>query len=157
MLLASVVLPGVTLPPIPAVLQSYGNVAWYALVHFVLGILWYAPFFAWVGLLSTVFRRWSMPLAILIPVVFSLLENATLFGSVPTGGYIYNYLTWRLQFGISKEIWFFTALTGATTNVQLLVGQLLDTIDWRQLGGGLVVAAVLIYLASLFRRRGVTS
>ena len=31
------------------------------------GVLWYAPFLAWVGGLSTIFGRWSLPLAFVIP------------------------------------------------------------------------------------------
>ena len=154
--LAASVIPNLTVPSIAQGVESYLGIVWFNLCQFVLGVLWYAPFFAWVGLLSAVFGRWSIPLAILIPVVLSLLENAAFYGTVPDGGYIYNFVSWRMQFGLSREIWAIAALFGET-NTDLLVAKLIDGMDWIQLGGGLVVAAVLVYLASLSRRRGVTA
>jgi ABC-2 type transport system permease protein len=154
--LGVLVMPGFTLPTPLAAITSLYDIGRFALVEFVLGILWFAPFLAWVGALSTVFRRWSIPLSFLIPGVLALLENAAFYGVVPQGGYIYGYLWHRLQFGPPSEIWFMAMMAGPT-NVDLLQAALIDRIDWLQLAGGLVVAAVLVYIASLYRRRGVAA
>jgi ABC-2 type transport system permease protein len=154
-MLARIALPGLILPAPEWMVLSVQQVAWFELCQFVVGLLWYAPFFAWVGLLSTLFGRWSIPLSVAIPAVVALIENAVLYGTGPTGGYVWAFLSWRLQFGVSTDVWWTSVAGGVTANVPLLTTQLLAGIDWVQLGIGLPVAALFVWLASLYRRRGV--
>jgi ABC-2 type transport system permease protein len=119
----------------------------------VLALLWYAPFYAWLGLLSTVFRRWSMPLAILIPGVLVLIENLFLRQSWNWGGHVLDYLRARLAFGLDND-----ALTLANFSPEPfaplpLLSALVAGIDWVQMGLGIAVALGLVYLASEYRRR----
>lgn len=142
--------PGPGLAAIPQVLA-------FTLCHFVLGLLWYAPFFGWVGALSTVFRRWSIPLAFLIPLAVSLLENAAFYGLEPSGGYVWGYLSARLQFGLPREVWMAALFNPLPLDASLLTRVLVEGIDWVQLAGGLAVAAGFVWLASLYRRKGVSA
>jgi ABC-2 type transport system permease protein len=150
-------LPGLVVPAPEWMVLTVQQIAWFELCQFVIGLLWYSPFLAWVGLLSTFFRRWSIPLSIAIPAIIALLENATFYGEGPVGGYLWTYLSWRLQFGVSTDVWMNSVTGGVTANVPLLTAQLLAGIDWTQLGGGVVVAVVLVYVASLYRRRGISA
>jgi ABC-2 type transport system permease protein len=56
-------------------LLAFVQVTMFGAVFFVLTMLWYAPFFAWVGGLSTIFGRWSLPLAFVIPGLLAVIEN----------------------------------------------------------------------------------
>ena len=150
---APVVFAGLFLPDPIVTLQSFGQITLYALVHLFFAALWYAPFLAWVGGLSTIFGRWSLPLAFVIPGFLSVIENMVFFGNGPRGGYIWSYLASRWQFGLS-EIGYAAIVTeptpfGALSFIQLLLHQ----IDWVAMGGGLVFAAIVLYLASEYRRR----
>src|SRR5690606_15775465 len=90
---------------------SGSQIALLAFVFIGLALLWYAPFFAWVGLLSTVVGRWSIPLAFLIPGLAVLAENLIFRGvgqiigdlfmgaNGPRGGYILNFLRQRASVG----------------------------------------------------------
>jgi ABC-2 type transport system permease protein len=154
---AKTALRGLVVPGPVWMVLTVQQIAWFELCQFVLGLLWYSPFFAWIGLLSTFFRRWSIPLSIAIPAILSLLENSAFYGQGPIGGYLWTYLSRRLQFGVSTDVWMASITGGVTANVPLLTTQLLASIDQVQLAGGVVVAVVLIYIASLYRRRGITA
>lgn len=150
---APMVLAGLFLPDPIVTLQSFGQITLFALVYLFLAVLWYSPFLAWVGGLSTIFGRWSLPLAFVIPGFLSVIENMLFFGTGPRGGYIWSYLGHRWQFGLS-DIGYAAIVTeptpfGASSFIQLLLHQ----IDWVAMGGGLVFAAVVLYLASQYRRR----
>jgi ABC-2 type transport system permease protein len=122
-------------------------------------LLWYAPFFAWVGLLSTLFRRWSIPLAFLIPALVGLAENL-LFRNLlaaPDAGFVLHYLRNRMNFGFGREdIWVAIAQDG-TFSAGTLFPRFLSQIDWSQLVGGVALAFVLVYIASEYRRRFVAT
>jgi ABC-2 type transport system permease protein len=153
-LLAVMLLPRLVLPGIGDIATSYVSIAWFALVNLVLGLLWYAPFFAWVGALSTVVKRWSIPLAFLIPAVIMALENIASFGNNgPDGGYIFQFLKARLGFGLDREVWQSAFLSGDRVNVSYLLSSLMGSIDWVALIAGLAVAVVLVFAASEYRRR----
>jgi ABC-2 type transport system permease protein len=150
---APMVLAGLFLPDPIVTLRSFGQITLFALVYLFFAVLWYAPFLAWVGGLSTIFGRWSLPLAFVIPGFLSVIENMLFFGTGPRGGYIWSYLGHRWQFGLS-DIGYAAIVTeptpfGASSFIQLLLHQ----IDWVAMGGGLVFAAVVLYLASQYRRR----
>ncbi len=129
-----------------------------AVIYFAVAMLWYAPFFAWVGGLSTLFGRWSIPLAFVIPALLILLENVLFYGEGPQGGHILGYLRERLQYGhrddenVAKLIF-----SDDRIDAFQLISLHVASIDWTQLGIGLVVAAGIVYLASEYRRRSLSA
>jgi ABC-2 type transport system permease protein len=142
-----------------AFLASALNVLVFDLGYLALALLWYAPFFAWVGLLSALFRRWSIPLAFLIPGLVGLAENLlfrNLFAA-PDAGFVLNYLRHRIVLpDIGHDIWMGFATDGTFNSVHMLT-RLAALIDWGQMVGGVAVAFVLVYLASEYRRRFVAT
>ena len=156
MSLASALVPGFPAIDAVAMLTSYGQIAIFAAVYIMLALLWYAPFFAWVGALSTAFGRWSIPLALLIPVVFSLLEGVIDFGSAPGGSYVISFLKQRLSFSFDAADMRTALFSNAPLDVPGLIGTLIAGVNWPSLLGGLVFAAVVIYAASEYRRRVIT-
>lgn len=146
--------PRLVLPGVGDFLASAWTIVSFDVVYLVLGLLWYAPFFAWVGMLSTLVGRWSIPLAFLIPGLAGLAEN--LIFDAPGGGYILGFLRNRFRFYSVEEghpTWIF-ADEGVTGR---MLDGLLAWIDWPQLVGGLIVAALLVYAASEYRRRNVAT
>ena len=133
-------------------LASGSTIIGFGLIYLALGLLWYAPFFAWVGLLSTLFRRWSIPLAFLIPGLVGLAENVLLPDTGPQAGYVLGYLHDRASFGIGREDMGNIVFSGTPFEISSMLTRLVAAIDWPQLAGGLIVAALLVYLASIYRR-----
>lgn len=149
--------PGFVLPGPVSYLFSAINVAAFDLGYLVLAVLWYAPFFAWVGLLSTLFRRWSIPLAFLIPGLIGLGENLLLQDTGPDGGYFLSYLHERSDFSIDRDLISDAVFRPEPFDAALTFSRFVATVDWTQLVGGLIVAALLIYAASEVRRRAVAT
>lgn len=148
--------PRIGAPDYLTMLGSLLQVVITGFAYFALAMLWYAPFFAWVGLLSAVVGRWSIPLAFVVPALLMLLENMLFFGDVPQGGYVYRYLSWRIQFGFDST----TAQQAFFSNDMLsapgLIGSLLFNLDWFAVGTGLLFALAAIYAASEYRRRTIS-
>lgn len=154
-----VTVPGITTSDPASFLVSALNILAFDLGYLVLALLWYAPFFAWVGLLSTLFRRWSIPLAFLIPGLAGLAENL-LFRNVfaaPDAGFILSYLRHRMNFAVSREDVMATLVSDAPFNAGALFARFVAQVDWAQLVGGVGVAFILVYLASEYRRRFVAT
>ncbi len=151
--------PGFTVSDPSAFFASALNILAFDLGYLVLALLWYAPFFAWVGLLSVLFRRWSIPLAFLIPALVGLAENL-LFRNIfedRDGGFVLSYLRDRINFAVGRDDIFATMMQDSTFNAGSLFTRLLTEVDWSQLVGGVGVAFVLVYLASEYRRRFVAT
>src|SRR5690606_31065847 len=55
------IVPGLFVLSPAEALVSFVQVSLFGIAYYALSLLWYAPFFAWVGGLSTVFGRWSLP------------------------------------------------------------------------------------------------
>ena len=158
-------LPMLQVPGIGEVAASTGQVALFSVGYLALALLWYAPFFAWVGALSTVVGRWSIPLAFLIPGLAVIGENlffrgiGSILGSlllpngVPSGGYILDFLGSRVQFGFDRADLFHTFATPEAFSATSLLAQLAGRIDWAQMAAGIAAAVVLVWLASEYRRR----
>lgn len=154
-----VTVPGITTSSPAAFLASAGNILAFDLGYLVLALLWYAPFFAWVGLLSTLFRRWSIPLAFLIPGLVGLAENL-LFRNIfaaPNAGFVLDYLRHRLNFSVGRDDIWATMVQDGTFNAGTVFGRFIAEVDWSQLVGGVAVAFVLVYIASEYRRRFVAT
>jgi ABC-2 type transport system permease protein len=142
-------------PPIDpsSLFMSYAQIAVFGASYVVLALLWYAPFLAWVGGLSTVFGRWSLPLAFVIPGLAAVVENLVAFGNGPRGGYIWSYLSSRWQFGLTDNDYGAMVLNPVRFNAGNVISVLILRIDWLSLGAGLVFAAIVIWAASEYRRR----
>jgi ABC-2 type transport system permease protein len=152
-LLAPLVLPVLGAPDFPGTITAWLNISIVALCYLVLALLWYAPFFAWVGALSTAFGRWSVPLALVIPVVFSLFENVIDFQRAPGGGYLLAFLRQRLNFNFDSRDLQEAVLSNTPIDVGALVSKLVAGVNWPSLLGGLVFAVIVVYVASQYRRR----
>jgi ABC-2 type transport system permease protein len=148
---------GSPVPSLLAYLSSLVQIGGFVVVALALALLWYAPFFAWVGLLSTLFRRWSIPLAFLIPGLAGLAENLLFRNAGPEGGYLLSYLQRRMQFGDSRMEIGDGFLTAGPFDAGQMLGRLVSSIDWTQFAGGLIVTALLVFVASEYRRRSVAS
>lgn len=148
-------IPGYAPPGFVETLGAWFNIVAAAVVFFALGLLWYAPFFAWVGLLSVLFRRWAIPLAFLIPVTLGLFENLLMRRWPRDGGALFSYLSERMNFrfeGLDFEVMW---ILGEPWNAPDLIVRMLAGLDWISLIGGLAVAVILVWLASEYRRRWV--
>jgi ABC-2 type transport system permease protein len=135
-------------------LQSFAQVTLFGVVFFLFTMAWYAPFFAWVGGLSTVFGRWSLPLAFVIPGLLSVIENVAFFGQGPRFGYISQYLSYRWNYGGLNEADFkLMFLNSQPFDAMFYINRLLQHTNWTQMGIGLAFAVIVIWLASEYRRR----
>ena len=152
-LLAPYVLPLLGAPDVPGTAGAWAEVSAAAFCYLLVMLLWYAPFFAWVGALSTAVGRWSIPLAILIPVVVSLFESVIDFGSAPGGGYILAFLKRRLSFEFDITPLQQAVLTNQPIDLRAAVSHLFAVTDWLSLAGGLVFAVAAVWAASEYRRR----
>jgi len=150
---AAWVLPGFAmLNPIGA-LGSFVQISLFGLVYYALTLLWFAPFFAWVGGLSSVFGRWSLPLAFVIPGLLVAVENISMFGAGPRGGYILDYLGYRAQFGLTESEYTLMVMNSLSFDAGLFINRVLAHVDWPQMAIGIAFAAGVIWLASEYRRR----
>lgn len=148
-------LPNVALPDFGALLGSASQVLLFDIVFVLLALLWYAPFFAWVGSLSTLVGRWSIPLAFLIPGMIGALENV-LFdddNGGPRAGYVLSYLRRRAEFVPHDEAFEAQIFSPKPFDAVAQIANVLALIDWTQLVGGLAVTLLLVWLASEYRRR----
>lgn len=167
---AVVTLPGLTLPNVLEYMASAAQIGLFALVFIVLALLWYAPFFAWVGALSTLVGRWSIPLAFLIPGLAVLAENLIfrglarvigdffIGGDSPRGGYVLSFLRERASFASHEHAVMRSWFRGDEPFAALpVIQELVTGIDWAQMAAGLIFTAVVVYLASEYRRRAIVA
>lgn len=146
-------LPGFAPPDIGQAAGAWVNVMVSAVVLFALTLLWYLPFFAWVGLLATAFRRWAIPLAFFIPVVIGMIERVVIRRNILDEGVVWPFLSERFQLrfaGLDFEGYW---LAGQPWNGLELAALMLNGIDWVSLIAGVVIAVVLVFAASEYRRR----
>ncbi len=71
----------------------------------------------------------------------------------PQAGYFLTYLHERSDFSIDEGIFRDAVLRPEPFDASLVLGRFAATIDWPQLVGGLIVAALFVYIASEARRR----
>ncbi|WP_417579713.1 hypothetical protein [Pelagibacterium sp.] len=150
--IASNFLGGFAPPTIVETLNAWLNIMASAIVLFAISLLWYLPFLAWVGLLGTIFKRWAIPLAFLIPAVIGLFERVVMRNITEEGAF-WSFISKRFELsfdGLDFEGYW---LTGQPWNGLELATLMLTGIDWIQVIGGVVVAGLLVYAASEYRRR----
>ena len=148
--------PGFSAPDLGMTLMSFIQVTLFGIIYIAVGMLWYAPFMAWVGGLSAVFGRWSLPLAFVIPGLLMAMENMIAFSQIPRGGYVWGYLSKRFQYGLSNFDWGLMAAAPVPFDARTYTWLLFRELDWMALGTGLVFTAVIVLLASEYRRRRIT-
>lgn len=140
-------------PDLMTVLGVAGQVALFAIPATLLTLLWYAPFFAWVGMLSTLVGRWSIPLAFLIPGVIGLFEKLILRFEGPDGGYFLGWLSTRMDMVGGRTVIEPELLREGGFNGLSALTSLVAQIDWTQMAAGLAVAVIFVALAAEYRRR----
>lgn len=139
------------------VLPSYPQVAGTALAATVAVVVWYLPFIAWVGALSAVFGRWSIPLAFLVPALIGLIENLVV-PDTARGGAVFGYIRTRLSFpsveeGYARQ-WF---LSGEPISALRFTADLFGRLDLLQVAIGAVFSLAVLYAASEYRRRSINN
>jgi ABC-2 type transport system permease protein len=75
----------------------------------------------------------------------------------PRGGYILEFLGQRGSFGFDENYFETVFREGKAVNGWELTSQLLATVDWTQMVGGLIVAVLLVLVASEYRRRVISA
>ncbi len=126
-------------------------------VVLILSLLWYLPYMALVGSLATAMGRWALPLTLLLPTVISALEWVTLGGRHPFDTQVWSYLNYRSNFSALsfEDIDNYETLEDMAAGFDAIgfINTTLATFDWVQAGIGVIFAAVVIYIASEYRRR----
>lgn len=146
------VMPAFAPPDFATTAVAWGNIMLAAVVLFGIALLWYLPFLAWVGFLGTIFKRWAIPLAFLIPAIIGIFERV-IAENLLVAGWFWTFITQRFELhfeGLELEGYW---LSGEPWNARELIALMLTGTDWISLAGGLVVAAIFVYLASEYRRR----
>jgi ABC-2 type transport system permease protein len=152
-LIAAMRVPMVGVPNPGEALVTLVQMSLVGIVYLALSILWSAPFLAWVAGLSTLFRRWSIPLAFLIPGAVVFLEFLNGLGQPGDPQPIADFLSWRFD-SIVDERAVFGALIGPEAGGPMRVlTVILESVNWVHMGIGVVVAVVIVALASEYRRR----
>tara|TARA_R110002124_G_scaffold9547_15_gene48997 strand:+ start:12543 stop:13460 length:918 start_codon:yes stop_codon:yes gene_type:complete len=144
------------------IIGIYGQVGIALFTVLVSGLLWYLPFMAMVGAIATLVGRWAIPITLLLPTIISTLEWVTLGGLHPFATHVWRYLEFRAAVPRSaySDAWFAalersdgaTVLAGRFDGLRFASG-LLSSLDWTQVGIGLVFALAAVYAASEYRRR----
>lgn len=151
---AGLLMHNLLLPDPLTLVGSLGQVALFAVVYWVLTMIWFAPIFAWIAGLSAVVGRWSIALAFVIPGLIVVVENIVFFRYVPRGGYFWGFLSERitpLELGLTEQD--LTKLAGIPFRAGDFIGRLIAHADWPGMVGGVAFAVIVIALASEWRRR----
>jgi ABC-2 type transport system permease protein len=122
-------------------------------VYLVLSLLWYAPIFAWVGGLSTVFRGWSIPLSFAIPVAAIIFEMVLTYSGGEAHSALGDFLSWRLAQFYGEDQVVPMLLSGNAISATRIVGEMATAINWPWLSVGLAFTAAATWAASEYRRR----
>lgn len=133
---------------VPVLAGRYLQVSLVALVYVGISVLWYAPFLAWVGGLSTAFGRWSIPLAALIPGLFIVIE--AVYGRTNV---VWRYLQARLSLKFGGEDISDIVLLTPSVDAGQMIPRLLAGVDWFSVVTGLVFVVIVMAVAGQYRRR----
>lgn len=145
-----------------AIVGIYGNVALTLFTALIAALLWYLPVMALVGAIAAAIGRWAIPIALLLPTLISTLEWVTLGGLHPFATNTWRFLQYRLAVPQTDYVdtWFAAAETATSGRLGVprfdgvaASGEVLASLDWTQIGIGIVFALAAIYLASEYRRR----
>lgn len=119
----------------------------------VCALLWYLPYMALVGSMAVMVGRWAIPLAALLPTVLSALEWVTLGARHPFSTQVWAFLDYRVRLPIPLD-----SLDGFWMGQQRFdalrfIADVLPRFDWVQVGFGVIFAALVLFIASEYRRR----
>ncbi|MCJ8322284.1 MAG: hypothetical protein HRU29_10315 [Rhizobiales bacterium] len=148
------------------------------LIILVIVFLWLAPFYTWVGVLSAFFKKWSIALAFVIPLVLIAMEEIFSFDAFQTSyiaDFIGNRLVGIVDHSVAGNAEFNQTMQDMSVkmnfgddgpnNLQgfeanLLLSKLetitwhfITNVRWLALLSGLLVSGVFVYIASEYRRR----
>lgn len=145
--------PALNAPGLFEAMRIYVQMGFVAAFYYIVVLLAQAPALAWVAGLSTLFRRWSIPLAFLIPGTLVLLEfiNSVIgFGnSRPLAAFLERWFEGNYNEELAAQI-----LIGPAGEAPFeLLKLVLSGTDWLSVAIGLVLTAGVVYLASEYRRR----
>jgi len=155
-MIVAVRLPVFATPGVGEALVGYLQMSVTGIVFMLVSVLWYAPLLAWIAGLSTQVGGWSIPLAIVIPAGATFLESVMYFGRDQAGP-IASYLAYRLEGPFDEESAFEAYLRDVDITPLDLIPPMLVQTDWLQVLIGLVFTAVVVYLASEYRRRRIAA
>jgi ABC-2 type transport system permease protein len=145
--------PAFVAPDLVTALGSWFQITIASIVFIVLLLLWYAPFFAWVAGLSTVFRRWSIPLAFVIPAGIIGVEMIVTYSGGAPNSEIEEFLAWRMTVFFAEDDLAPMLLTGEPVSAARMITDMIAVVDWPALFSGLVFAGLATWAASEYRRR----
>lgn len=146
--------PEIAAPGLFFALMTLVKMGFVGAVFYALLLLTQAPALAWVAGLSTLFRRWSIPLAFLIPGTIILLEYINSIvgfgGGRPFVAFLGNWFELDILEGeLAADV-----LSDPTSDVPFeLLKLMLSQTDWLGMAVGLLITAGVVYLASEYRRR----
>lgn len=148
------------------------------LIILIIVFLWLAPFYTWVGVLSAFFKKWSIALAFVIPLVLIAIEEIFSFDAFQTSyiaDFIGNRLIGIVDHSIADNAQFNNSMKEMSMKMgfdehgpsdlkgfeaNLILSQLetitwhfISNVRWVALLGGLFVSAGFVYVASEYRRR----
>ena len=147
-LLAGNVTAQIPAPPANIIAGGFLDIVRVAVLVIGLAVLWFAPFMAAVAGLSAVVGRWSIPIVLLTPAVVAALEYSLLRTT-----YVYTLLDQRRNFDFGfPYLWQLIEGQGSFDPVAY-TDAVLSAVDWAGMIGGWAFAAVVLLLASEWRRR----
>uniref|UniRef100_A0A2A4Z7S6 Uncharacterized protein n=1 Tax=OCS116 cluster bacterium TaxID=2030921 RepID=A0A2A4Z7S6_9PROT len=144
----------------------------YLAVALVIVLLWLAPFYAWVAMLSVFFKKWAIALAFVIPLVLIAVEEIFSFDAFQTS-FVADFISQRFKGIVDHSIASDAAfnsrmsdmdfefdsdndLRGAVIFLERLPDMLwhfISHVRWISLLGGLAVSGLFVYIGSEYRRR----
>lgn len=157
LLIASAQYAVIVPPGLGAAVWSFVQMGIVGAIYLVLVSLWYAPLLAWVAGLSTLFRRWSIPLAIVIPGTVILIEYLNSIRGTGGGRPIAEFLDWRFEGFLDEEAATILLIGQGDGAPMALLRSILSQIDWPHMAIGLIFTGVIVYLASEYRRRRIAA
>jgi ABC-2 type transport system permease protein len=152
-LIASLRFPVIVPPNLAEALLTLVQMSIVGTIYLVLAILWSAPFLAWVAGLSTLFRRWSIPLSLLIPGAVVFLEFLNTIGQRDESRPIADFLGWRLDTFVDERAVFGSLIGPGSGGPWRMLQVILESVNWVHMGIGVIFAIVIVTLASEYRRR----
>jgi ABC-2 type transport system permease protein len=152
-IIASVRFPVIAPPNFSESLATLAQMSVVGIVYIFLAILWSAPFLAWVAGLSTLFRRWSIPLSLLIPGAVVFLEFLNTLGRRDATRPIADFLAWRFDTFVDERQVFGSLVGPGSGGPWQMLRVILDSVNWVHMGIGIIFAIVIVTLASEYRRR----
>ncbi|PCI88708.1 MAG: hypothetical protein COB24_01720 [Hyphomicrobiales bacterium] len=141
-------------------------------VVLVIVLLWLAPFYAWVAMLSVFFKKWAIALAFVIPLVLITMEEIFSFDAFQSS-YIGDFIEHRFKNIVDHSIGTDAAFNASMTSLDMdfdegrnihgatiflerlpeMLWHFISHVRWMSLLAGLAVSGIFVYIGSEYRRR----